>query len=57
MKNFFDHSIKVKFFDGILEHSNEWQWLVEEIEREFEGFKEVSNFQEFMNSFLNVKYV
>ena len=33
MKNYFDHDIKVKFFDNILEHSDDWQWFIDEIEK------------------------
>lgn len=35
MKNYFEHEVKVKFFDGILEHSGEWQWFINYIEKEF----------------------
>ena len=57
MKNYFEHDIKVKFFDGLLELNSEWQWFVDEIEREFKGFKDVSNFEDFMSAFFDVRDV
>ena len=34
--NYLDHETKVKFGDGLLQHSQEWQWLIEIIEERFE---------------------
>ncbi len=53
--NYFEHDVKVKFFDGILEHSCEWQWFINYIEKEFKGFKDITNFQDFLNSYAEIK--
>ena len=57
VKNYFEHEVKVKFFDGILEHSCEWQWFINYIEKEFKGFKDITNFQDFLNSYAEIKDV
>ena len=57
VKNYFEHEVKVKFFDGILEHSCEWQWFIDYIEKEFKGFKDITNFQDFLNSYSEIKDV
>ena len=36
MKNYFEHEIKAKFIEGILNKNQEWQWLIDYIEAEFE---------------------
>lgn len=33
--NYFDHEENVKFVDGILEYSQEWQWLFDYIDKRY----------------------
>lgn len=35
-KNYFDHDIRVKAVDGIISHSQEWEWLVDYMENNFD---------------------
>ncbi|MBJ8349494.1 hypothetical protein [Streptococcus zalophi] len=47
-KNYLEHEIHVKFVDGILEHSQEWQWLIDYFEDNFE-LSDIKSFSEFQN--------
>lgn len=46
MKNYLDHEIEVKYMDGILAQSKEWQWFIDCIESTFE-LSDISNYDEF----------
>ena len=47
-KNYLEHKTRVKFGDGLLAHSQEWQWLIDEIEARFE-VKDVNSWKQFLN--------
>ena len=53
MKNYFDHKTKVKFIDGILEKSTDWQWIIGIMERDFD-FKPVNSWSEFLVNYRNL---
>ena len=47
-KNYLDHEIHVKFVDGILEQSQNWQWFIEYIEDNYD-LSDVSSYIEYQN--------
>lgn len=54
--NYFEHEKNVLFVDGLLSHSQDWQWLVDYIERKY-VFKEPTSWSEFVhdsNSMLEI---
>lgn len=57
MKNYFEHEIEVKYCDGILNNTTDWQWLICEIENEFSGYTEISTWEEFMNGYRDISSV
>ena len=46
--NYLEHETEVKYVDGLLAHSQEWQWLIEKIQERFE-VKEVDSWEEYLN--------
>ena len=46
MKNYLEHETEVKFIDGILSKSQEWQWFINCVETDFE-LEDVSTYEEF----------
>ena len=36
MKNYLEHADKVKYVDGLLAHSQQWQWFIDLIQDTFE---------------------
>ena len=47
-KNYLDHEIHVKFVDGILEQSQNWQWFIEYIEDNY-NLLDISSYIEYQN--------
>ena len=41
-----EHEDKVKFVDGVLAKSQEWQWFIECVEQKFE-LDDIKNYEEF----------
>ena len=37
MKNYYEHETKVKFSDGLLSLSKDWQWFIDQTEADFQG--------------------
>lgn len=58
MKKYIEHDLKVKFYDGIFEHSNNWQWFVESIENNF-LFEEktIDDWNAYSNEYRNIDEV
>ena len=54
MKNFFDHEQKVKYIDGVLAKSQDWDWLIEYIENNFEVDFSLTAFSDFMKVFSKI---
>jgi len=46
MKNYLEHETKVKYVDGILAKNQEWQWLIEIIENDYD-LDDISTYTEF----------
>lgn len=46
MKNYLEHEIEVKYVDGILAKSQEWQWFIEIIENDYE-LEDVATYTDF----------
>ena len=38
MKNYLEHEIEVKFYDYLLSRETDWQWFIDAVEGDFEGF-------------------
>ncbi|WP_277293713.1 hypothetical protein, partial [Veillonella montpellierensis] len=47
-KNYLDHEIHVKFVDGILEQSQNWQWFIEYIEDNY-NLLDIKSYIEYQN--------
>lgn len=45
--NYLEHKTQVKYVDGLLEHSQEWQWLIDEIQDRFE-IKEINSWEQYI---------
>ena len=43
--NYLEHKTQVKYVDGLLAHSQEWQWLIDEIQERFE-IKEITSWEQ-----------
>ncbi len=46
MKNYLDHSDKVKYVDGLLAHSQDWQWFIDLLQESFD-IHELSSWTEY----------
>lgn len=53
MKNYIDHENKVKYMDGLLAHSQEWQWFIDLIHETFE-IHDVKTWEEYENCNRNI---
>ena len=47
MKNYIEHEQRVAYVDGLLAHSQEWNWLITYIETEFDVNFSMSGFKDF----------
>lgn len=47
--NYLEHKTQVKFVDGLLAQSQEWQWLIDEIQERFE-IKEITSCLNFVKN-------
>lgn len=45
--NYLEHKTQVKYVDGLLAHSQEWQWLIDEIQERFE-IKEITSWEQYI---------
>lgn len=45
--NYLEHKTQVKFVDGLLAQSQEWQWLIDEIQERFE-IKEITSWEQYI---------
>ncbi len=46
--NYLEHKTKVRYGDGLLQHSQEWQWMINEIEECFE-IKEINSWKQYLS--------
>ena len=51
---YFEHDAKVRYTEGLIDKSNDWQWFVDYIEARFEAPKEISAVGEFDGVFSSV---
>ena len=56
-KNYFEHEINVKYFDGILCKSTDWSWYIKYIQDNFELDFSVQTNSDFINKFSEVKRI
>lgn len=45
--NYLEHKTQVKYVDGLLAHSQEWQWLIDELQNQFE-IKEINSWEQYI---------
>ena len=58
MKNYYEHETKVKFSDGLLSLSKDWQWFIAQTEADFQGFiANTTTWVEFLNSYHDISDV
>ena len=58
MKNYYEHETKVKFSDGLLRLSKDWQWFIDQTEVDFQGFiANTTTWVEFLNSYHDISDV
>ena len=58
MKNYYEHETKVKFSDGLLGLSKDWQWFIDQTETDFQGFTaNTTTWVEFLNSYHDISDV
>lgn len=58
MKNYYEHETKVKFSDGLLNLSKDWQWFIDQTEADFNGFTaNTTTWGEFLNSYHDISDV
>ncbi|AMN31538.1 hypothetical protein ACV3ZD_13590 [Clostridium perfringens] len=56
MNNYFEHEEQVKYVDGLLAKSQDWQWIIEYIEKNF-TLEDVSDWEEFQTRDRNLREV
>lgn len=57
MKNYIEHEIKVKYIEGLLNKSKEWQWYINYLEEKFEVNFSMNSFSDFKSILIEVKEV
>lgn len=58
MKNYFDQKFKTKFSKQTITKVKDFQWVIEEMEREFEyPEKDIQNIDEFFLNWQNIIYI
>lgn len=54
MSNYIEHEQKVKYIDGILNKSTDWQWFIDYIEKEFEIDFSLFSFDDFNSIYFKI---
>ena len=54
--NYLEHKTQVKFVDGLLAQSQEWQWLIDEIQERFE-IKEITSWEQYIAESVSIRNV
>ena len=54
--NYLEHETQVKFVDGLLAQSQEWQWLIDEIQERFE-IKEITSWEQYIAESVSIRNV
>lgn len=48
MKNYIEHEILIKYQEGILSQSQDWQWFIDNIEENYD-FKDINTYKEYLD--------
>lgn len=56
MKNYLEHNDEVRFVDGLLANSQEWNWFVELLEETYD-FNDICNWVDFRGSYLQQVFI
>ena len=51
---YYEHAARVRFTQGLIDQTNDWQWLVDLTEERFEEPKEISSVREFLEAFSSI---
>ena len=55
MKNYLEHETKVQFYDYILAQQTEWQWFIDIIENNFDGYcEDIKTWDDFIDNYHKV---
>lgn len=46
MKNYFEHDVRVEYIEGLLNHSQDWEWFVRYIEENYD-LEDISSWDEY----------
>ena len=52
--NYFEHETRVKYIEGILSKSHDWDWLIEYIEKNFTIDFSVNSFDDFLKVYSEI---
>ena len=56
MRNYLDHKDEVRYVDGLLANSQEWNWFIELLESNYD-FEDINDWPAFRGSHLNQVFV
>lgn len=54
--NYLEHETQVRYVDGFLAHSQEWQWFIDEIQEQFE-IKKINSWEEYVVESVNIRNI
>lgn len=54
---YYEHQIEVRFNEGLLSSSSDWQWFVDCTEDNFASSNDVTSFDDFLHAFSSVQSV
>ena len=57
LKHYIEHETKVKYVEGILNKSQEWNWFIDYIKENFEFDYKITSYEDFRNHFNDIKAV
>lgn len=57
MKNYIEHKERVKYIEGLLNKSCDWQWYIDYIEKEFEIDFSMASYADFNSVFIKIREV
>lgn len=54
--NYLEHETQVKYVDGFLAHSQDWQWFIDEIQKQFE-LVNINSWEEYVGESVNIRSI
>lgn len=55
MKKYIEHDVKVKYHDGLFDHSKNWQWFIDEIENNYDFEEcEINNWNDYSKTYRDI---